>query len=105
MTREFVMRVQQETLFLVMQNAVCYAASATLSCANICISHAWLRITENSLFATQHYRFPDPDIFAFDSKLFLANVEVGLFLAVGGRRRARHRGGGYGRVRFEIDKV
>ncbi len=50
-----------------MQNAVYHAESAsTLSSANI--SHAWLCITESSLLTTQHYKFPDPDIFAFDNE-------------------------------------
>ncbi len=44
------------------KNAVCHAVNATRSRANI--SHAWLGMTEHSLFTTQHYKFPNPDIFA-----------------------------------------
>ncbi len=71
MTKEFVMRVQEDILWLVMQNAACHAESArTLSSANI--SHAWLCITVSSLLTSQHHKFPDPDIFAFDIVIEMA---------------------------------
>ncbi|CAD7926737.1 unnamed protein product, partial [Amoebophrya sp. A120] len=43
------------------KNAVSHAENATQSSGDIC--HAWLCITEHSLFPTQHYKFPDPDTF------------------------------------------
>ncbi len=68
MTEEKTLRcvsAKRPLFYLSHKNAVCHPESATLSSADIS-RHAWLCIAEHSLFPTQHYKFPDRDIFAVD---------------------------------------
>ncbi len=46
-------------------NAVCHAKNETHSSAKAC--HVGLRIAVRQQFLDMHHKFPDPDIFAFDT--------------------------------------
>ncbi|CAD7971230.1 unnamed protein product, partial [Amoebophrya sp. A120] len=65
MTKKFVMRVKEETLFPFAHNKEAQTF-LMLGCALQSI---------DSLFPAQHYKFPDPDIFAVDIALHNTVVE------------------------------